>query len=45
VLVTEFVPGDLVLGHPSADAPDRYRQAGALLERFHCQSVVQDAGC
>jgi hypothetical protein len=44
VLVTEFVPGDLVLGHPSADAPDTYRQAGALLERFHRQSVVQDTG-
>ena len=44
VLVTEFVPGDLVLGHPSAEAPDTYRQAGALLARFHCQTSVPDGG-
>jgi hypothetical protein len=44
VLVTEFVAGELVLGHPSVDEPDTYRQAGVLLARFHCQTSVPDPG-
>ena len=43
LLVREFVPGELVQGHPSADNPDTYRQAGVLLARFHRQSSAPDA--
>lgn len=42
LLVREFVPGELVLGHPSADRPDTYRQAGALLAKLHCQMAAPD---
>jgi hypothetical protein len=37
ILVTRWLPGDLVLGHHSADDPAVYRQAGELLARFHAQ--------
>ncbi|MBV9578481.1 MAG: phosphotransferase [Chloroflexi bacterium] len=43
LLVTDFVPGELVLRHPSAAKPDTYRQAGALLARFHHQVCTPDA--
>lgn len=42
LLVTDFLPGDLVLGAPAADAPDTYRQAGALLAMLHGQPPVLD---
>jgi thiamine kinase-like enzyme len=43
LIVTEFLPGKLVLGHPSADEPDTYRQAGALLARLHSQTNASDS--
>jgi thiamine kinase-like enzyme len=42
ILVTRYLPGDLVLGHPSADDPSTYRQAGELLAVFHAQTAVED---
>jgi aminoglycoside phosphotransferase (APT) family kinase protein len=42
ILVTRWVPGDLVLGQPSADDPDVHRQAGELLARFHAQTSTVD---
>ena len=42
VLVTEFVPGDLVLGGPRELDPDVHRQAGALLAMLHGQDSVTD---
>ncbi|KGN29674.1 aminoglycoside phosphotransferase [Knoellia flava TL1] len=46
ILVTEFVPGDLVLGGPHELDPDVHRQAGALLAMMHGQgSVVDDTYC
>jgi hypothetical protein len=43
LLVREYIPGELVQGQPSADLPDTYRQAGALLARLHSQMSVPDA--
>lgn len=43
VLVTRFLPGDLVEGTPAQDDPDVYRQAGALLAKYHGQTSVHDA--
>lgn len=37
LLMTQFLPGRLVEGRPAQDDPDTYRQAGALLARFHAQ--------
>lgn len=37
LLMTQFLPGELVEGHPAQNAPDTYRQAGELLARFHAQ--------
>lgn len=37
LLMTRFLPGQLVEGHRAQDDPDTYRQAGALLARFHAQ--------
>jgi hypothetical protein len=37
LVVTRYLPGRLVLGDPSADAADTYRQAGELLAAFHGQ--------
>lgn len=42
ILVTEFVPGDLVLGGPHELDPDVHRQAGALLAVLHGQDSVVD---
>ena len=37
LLMTRFLPGELVEGHTAQDDPDTYRQAGVLLARFHAQ--------
>lgn len=37
LLVTEYLDGTLVQGHPAEQDPVTYRQAGALLRRFHDQ--------
>ncbi|MET8462513.1 phosphotransferase [Micromonospora zamorensis] len=42
VLVTRYLPGELVLGGTHADDPAVYRQAGELLALLHAQSVVVD---
>lgn len=42
VLVTRYLPGTLVEGTHAQDDPDTYRQAGALLARFHDQLSVHD---
>lgn len=44
ILVTQYLPGFLVLGSPYADAPATYRQAGALLALLHGQDGVRDDG-
>lgn len=38
LLVTDFLPGRLVLGSPEADEPGTYRQAGELLALLHAQT-------
>lgn len=43
LLVTRFLPGDLVLGTQSVEDPSTYRQAGELLALFHAQAKVTDA--
>jgi aminoglycoside/choline kinase family phosphotransferase len=42
LLVTRYLPGELVLGSEYADAPSTYRQAGELLALFHAQTFVTD---
>ncbi|MCY1141425.1 phosphotransferase [Actinoplanes sp. Pm04-4] len=42
LLVTRYLPGDLVLGSAHADEPSTYRQAGDLLALLHAQTVVTD---
>jgi hypothetical protein len=42
LLLTRYLPGQLVLGSEHADAPFTYRQAGELLALFHAQTVVAD---
>lgn len=42
LLVTRYLPGELVLGTDYADAPCTYRQAGELLAVFHAQTTVTD---
>lgn len=42
LLVTRFLPGELVEGTPYEWAPDTYHQAGELLAAFHRQSAVPD---
>lgn len=42
ILVTRYLPGDLVLGTLHADEADTYRQAGELLGLLHHQSKVLD---
>lgn len=37
LLVTEYLDGTLVQGHPAEQDPETYRQTGALLRRFHDQ--------
>lgn len=42
LLVTRFVPGELVLGSDVADSTEVFRQAGALLVRLHEQRGVPE---
>jgi hypothetical protein len=44
LLITRYLPGELVLGSAHADAPATYRQAGKLLAPFHAQAAVTDDG-
>jgi len=41
-VVTKYLPGELVLGHPSAEESDVFRQAEALLAALHAQERVVD---
>lgn len=43
ILVTEYLPGDLVQGHPAEHDPGTYRQAGELLAQLHGQDSHTDA--
>lgn len=43
VIVTQFLPGELVQGSAAEQEPDTYRQAGQLLAAFHEQLHVGDA--
>jgi len=42
VMVTDFLPGDLVQGSPAERDPDTYLQAGELLALLHAQGPVDD---
>lgn len=42
LLVTRYLPGELVLGSDYADIPSTYRQAGGLLALLHDQTAVTD---
>ncbi|NYE95668.1 hypothetical protein FHU41_001918 [Psychromicrobium silvestre] len=42
LLVTGYLPGELVLGTPAAEDPESYRQAGKLLALLHKQAAVRD---
>jgi hypothetical protein len=42
LLVTSYLPGELVLGSEHASAPATYWQAGTLLALFHAQAAVTD---
>jgi hypothetical protein len=42
ILVTRYLAGELVENSASAVSPDVFRQAGALLARFHGQLAVED---
>ncbi|MEO6998121.1 MAG: phosphotransferase [Terracoccus sp.] len=42
LVVTRYLPGELVLGSPAADDLDVYRQAGVLLALLHGQPPVVD---
>ncbi|HEX6151714.1 phosphotransferase [Nocardioides sp.] len=44
LLVTRFLPGQLVEGSAAADDPEVFRQAGRLLALLHHQPGVVDAG-
>jgi hypothetical protein len=44
LVLTRFVPGELVQGTPHEAVPDVYAQAGRLLAVFHGQLGVEDAG-
>jgi hypothetical protein len=44
LLLTRYLPGELVLGSAHAADPATYRQAGKLLAVFHAQAAVADAG-
>ncbi|MEU4293005.1 aminoglycoside phosphotransferase family protein [Kribbella sp. NPDC026596] len=43
LILTRFLPGELVEGTPAEGDPDTYRQAGELLAEFHGQLAVPDA--
>ncbi|MDG4759132.1 phosphotransferase [Micromonospora sp. WMMD710] len=42
ILITRYLPGELVLGSEHADDPATYRQAGELLALLHTQTAVAD---
>jgi Ser/Thr protein kinase RdoA (MazF antagonist) len=42
LLVTTYLPGDLVTGDERREVPATYRQAGELLAVFHAQPAVTD---
>jgi hypothetical protein len=42
LILTRFLPGDLVQGSPAEWVPDTYRRAGELLVLFHGQLAVPD---
>jgi thiamine kinase-like enzyme len=42
LLVTSYLPGELVLDHPAQDDPDTYAQAGELLALLHGQLSTTD---
>ena len=44
LLVTGWLPGELVQGRPAEQEPGTYRQAGALLARLHGQAGTVDDG-
>ncbi|GEL24223.1 hypothetical protein PSU4_31770 [Pseudonocardia sulfidoxydans NBRC 16205] len=44
LLVTAYLPGELVEGRPEETDPDTYRQAGRLLARLHEQASTVDTG-
>ena len=44
LLVTQYLPGHLVEGTPTAAEPAAYRQAGELLSSLHNQLSVRDDG-
>lgn len=43
ILVTQYLPGTLVLGTAAAAEMDTYVQAGELLRTFHAQVATEDA--
>lgn len=43
ILLTRYLPGELVLGSEHAEDPRVYRQAGELLALLHAQEVVADS--
>lgn len=43
ILVTEYLPGELVLDSPAQRRPDTFRQAGRLLARLHAQGGRRDS--
>lgn len=43
ILLTRYLPGQLVLGTPAQDDPDTFRQAGELLAMMHGQTGRTDA--
>ncbi|WP_433002162.1 phosphotransferase [Kribbella sp. CA-294648] len=42
LIVTRYLPGELVVGTSSEHEPDTYRQAGQLLAQFHGQLAISD---
>lgn len=44
LLVTEYLPGELLEGTAGESDPEAYRQAGELLARFHQQTTQLDDG-
>lgn len=42
LLVTQFLPGELVQGNAAEAIPETYRQAGALLATLHGQLALRD---
>lgn len=42
IVVTEFLPGELVLDSPAQEDPDTFRQAGRLLAQLHAQPGYVD---